>query len=120
MHIPNSRTWQKERKIFCTSDRVDRAKQNLALTTKQLVQQALRNDVPVETHQGFSESFATIDEPNPLRTPTCDLIDYQEYKINLEKALNTAVREHSILESQLRDAKSGDSAPTQAVTSPQQ
>lgn len=120
MHIPNSRKWQNERKIFVTSVRVDRAKQNLALTNKQLVQQAIRNDVQVQTHQGISEPFATINEPNPLRTPTCDLIDFQEYRKNLESSLNTAVREHSILEAQLKASKSEEPASSQAVTNPQQ
>ena len=117
MHIPTSRAWQKDRKIFCTSDRTDRAKQNLALTNKQLVTQALRNDVQVSQHQGISEPFATIDNPNPLRVPTCDLIDFQEYRQNLESSLNTAVREHSMLEAQLKDAT--QQAPQQAVTNPQ-
>lgn len=120
MHIPNSRMWQKERKIFCESDNPDRAKQDCALTNIQLVKQALRNDVSVPTHQGINEPMHNVDNPNPLRTPTTDLIDFAEYKANLQNALDTAVSEHTQLTAKLKQAQdAATAAERQAVTNPQ-
>lgn len=122
MRVPTDRTWQKNVRIFCRSELTDRAKQNCALTNVQLVKQALRRDVSLPTHQGISEPMHNIDYPNPLRVPTCDLIDYSEYKASLQESLNTATSEYTRLMSDLKQSNDGvaTSAPAPAVTNPQQ
>lgn len=95
MHAPNDRIWQKEHKIFYVSHRTERAKPNCGMTTRQLVHQALTNDASCTTHQGITEPGYDIDNPNPLRTPTCDLIDYYQHLDEVKGALKKAVNEHT-------------------------
>lgn len=119
MHNPKEIYWQKEKRIFCRSDRVDRAKPNCALTTRQLVHQALTNDMSITNHQGLSEPY-TLDNPNPLRVPTCDLIDFQNYYENCVESYNNAVKEHNALNAQLSAMENMKPPQSPAVQSTQQ
>ena len=121
MRHPASRKWQKELRIFDKSKRTDYAKQNLALTTKELVQQSVRGNVSLPEHQRLNEPWHDLDNPNPIRVPTADLIDFAQYKADLKASLDDAVKGYHQAVNDLNKTKDAlASAPLSATTSVQQ
>ena len=120
MRHPSDRKWQKDCRIYDRSIRTERAKQNLALTTQQLVKQQLKGNVQFREHQKVSEPWYTLENPNPLRVPTADLIDFQNHVNDLRQSLNNAQSDYNNLVAQLQQSSVPTSSPMSANTAPQQ